>query len=259
MASRPRAAAGTHFPQRPGIRPKPTSTRTKINMKRTICLLPLAVAPLFAADSELIRARDAQDQAALQRIAAQVSQRAQKNEVDAAAQYNAALAESTLAEVAMEVRDRNMARAASEEGLKTAERAATLKPEVAEYHRIYGTLCGQAAAATGGLGALKYGRCALDEVGKAVQMDASSAMNYLSRGIGNYYLPAALGGGVELAAKDFEKAAELDRKLADAHLWLGLALRKLNRNAEARREFQKAVELDPARVWSKQQLEKTPE
>jgi len=143
--------------------------------------------------------------------------------------------------------------------MRTAERAAMLKPDVAEFHRIYGTLCGQAAAAMGGLGALKYGRCALDEVMKALQLDPASAMNYLSRGIGNYYLPAALGGGVELAVKDFEKAAGLDKKLADAHLWMGVALRKLNRNAEAHKEFQKAVELDPARVWAKEQLDKTPE
>jgi len=59
-------------------------------------------------------------------------------------------------------------------------------------------------------------------------------MNYLSRGIGNYYLPTAFGGGVELAIKDFEKAIMLDANSADAHLWLGIALRKLNRNATHR-------------------------
>jgi tetratricopeptide (TPR) repeat protein len=224
-----------------------------------IYLLWLAASPWSPANAELVRARDAQDQPALQRIASQASARADKEAGDAAAQYWAALAESTLAEVAMETRDKNLSRAAAEAGLKTAERATTLKPDIAEYHRIYGTLCGQAAAAVGGLGALKYGRCSLDEVSKAVQLDAKSAMNYLSKGIGNFYLPAALGGGVELAIKDFEKAAELDHKLADAHLWLGVALRKLNRNVEARKEFQKAVELDPARVWARQQLEKTPE
>jgi len=228
-------------------------------MTSAIYLLWLAASPWTGADAELMKARDAQDQPALQRIASQASVRADKETGDAMAQYRAALAEATLSEVAMEVRDKNLSRTAAEAGLRTAERAATLKPDVAEYHRIYGTLCGQAAAAVGGLGALKYGRCALDEVNKAVQLDAKAAMNYLSKGIGNYYLPAALGGGPELAIKDFEKAADLDRKLADAHLWMGVALRKLNRNAEARKEFQKAVELDPARVWAKQQLEKTPE
>lgn len=210
-------------------------------------------------DAELLKARNAQDQASLERMASQAAARADKEVGDAAAQYHAALAESTLAEVAMEVRDKNLSRSATESGMKSAERAVTLKPEIAEYHRIYGTLCGQAAAAVGGLGALKFGHCALDEVNKALQLDAKSPMNYLSRGIGNYYLPAALGGGVDLAMKDFEKAAELDRKLPEAHLWMGVALRKLNRNAEARKEFQKGVELDPSRVWAKQQLEKTPE
>ncbi len=211
-----------------------------------------------AIDAELLKARNAQDQAALERIASQASGRADKELNDAAAQYRAAFAESTLAEVAMEVRNKDLARNATDAGMKTAERAVTLKPEVAEYHRIYGTLCGQAAAATGGLGALRFGRCALDEVNKALQMDAKAPMNYLSRGIGNYYLPAALGGGIDLAMKDFEKAAELDRNLAEAHLWMGLALRKLNRNSDARKEFQKSVELDSSRVWSRQQLEKTP-
>ncbi len=83
--------------------------------------------------------------------------------------------------------------------------------------------------------------------------------------MGNYYLPAALGGGIDAAIKDFQKAIELDPRSADthlsaeAHLWLGLALRKASRNAEARKELQRAVELDPARAWAKQQLAKTPE
>lgn len=222
-------------------------------------LLWIATSYGAVVDAELMRARNAQDQGALERIASQAAARADKAVSDDAAQYRAAFAESTLAEVAMEVRDKNLAHASTDAGMRAAERAVALKPENAEYHRIYGTLCGQAAATVGGLGALKFGHCALDEVNKAIQLDSKSPLNYLSRGIGNYYLPAALGGGVELAIKDFEKAAELDRKLAEAHLWLGVALRKLNRNAEARKEFQKGVELDPSRVWAKQQLEKTPE
>ncbi len=228
-------------------------------MTSAIYLVWLAASSWAPADTELLKARNAQDQASLQRMASQATAGAEKSASDAAAQYKAALAESTLAEVAMEIRDKTLSRTAAESGMRAAEHATTLKPDVAEFHRIYGTLCGQAAAATGGLGALKYGKCALDEVNRALQLDAKSAMNYLSKGVGNYYLPAALGGGVELSLKDFEKAAELDHKLADAHLWLGVALRKLNRNADARKEFQKAVELDPARIWAKQQLEKTPE
>jgi Flp pilus assembly protein TadD len=67
-----------------------------------------------------------------------------------------------------------------------------------------------------------------------------------------------LGGGLDLAVKDFLKAAELDSQSSEAQLWLGLALRKENKNADARKAFQKAIELNPARVWAKQQLDKTP-
>src|SRR5665213_4295947 len=224
-------------------------------MPLVFLFLFLAGAP---ANPELQKARDAQNRPKLEQIAAQLSSAADHQLADARAQYQAALAQSTLAEVATEMHDKGQARAASEAGMKAAERAVALKPSEAEYHRIWGTLCGQETASLGALGALKYGHCALDEVNKAMALDSREPMNYLSRGIGNYYLPSAVGGGVELAITDFEKAIALDANSADAHLWVGIALRKLNRNAEARKEFERAAKLNPARLWAKQQLEKTP-
>ena len=141
--------------------------------------------------------------------------------------------------------------------MTAAEKAVTLQPNVAEYHRLWGTLCAQVIPANVLLG-LKYGRCAQDEVNKALQLDPKASANYLSHGVGNYYLPASFGGGVDAAIKDFQKAIELDPRSSDAHLWLGIALRKANRNAEGRKELQKALDLEPARVWAKQQLAKTP-
>ena len=76
--------------------------------------------------------------------------------------------------------------------------------------------------------------------------------------MGNYYLPQAMGGGVELAVTDFKKSIELDPKRSESYMWLGLSLRKQNKNSEARQAFQKALDLEPNRVWFKQQLEKTP-
>lgn len=207
--------------------------------------------------ADLNKARDIQDRGTLDRMAAEAASAAQKSPNDPAAQYKAALAESYVAEVAIEVRDKAQAHSAAETGIKIAEHAVALKPDDAEYHRIYGTLCGQAVSANV-LQGMKFGRCAQEEVNKAVQLDPKSAINYVSRGVGNYYLPAGLGGGVDLAIKDFQKAIEIDPQSAEAHLWLGLALRKQNRNGDARREFQKAVDLNPSRAWAKQQLEKTP-
>jgi tetratricopeptide (TPR) repeat protein len=83
-------------------------------------------------------------------------------------------------------------------------------------------------------------------------------MAWLSKGVGDSYLPASFGGDLEQALKDLEKAAQLDSGNADAWLWQGIVLRKLNRNAEARKAFEKSLALDSTRVWAKEQLDKTP-
>jgi len=198
---------------------------------------------------ELESARDVQDRATLERLAAQYAAHSIR--------YQAALANSYLAEVAIETGDKNRARAAAEAGIAAAQHAVAAQPDSAEYHRVLGTLCGQVIPANL-LAGLKWGSCARDEVEKAVKLDPKSAMNYVSRGVGYYYLPPAFGGGVENAIKDFQQAIALEPKLDEAHLWLGIALRKAGRNADARRELQKAVDLNPARGWAKNQLAKTP-
>lgn len=224
-------------------------------MMRAFILFWLIAGSLAAGGLEA--ARDGQDRAALEKLVAEYAAGAEKSPQDAAAQYRAALASSYLAEVALELRDKGQAQRAAEAGVKAAERAIALKPAEAEYHRVLGTLCGQVVPANV-LAGLSYGKRARDAVNKALELDPKSAQAHLARGVGNYYLPAALGGGNNLAITDFRKAIQLDPKFADAYIWLGLALRKDRNNAEARSAFARALELNPARIWAKQQLEKTP-
>lgn len=202
-------------------------------------------------------ARNRQDRAALDRLSAEFAAAAAAQPNDAGAQYRAALAYSYLAAVTMEMKDKGGSRRAAEAGIPAAEKAVALAGNVAEHHRILGTLCGQVIPANV-IAGLKYGRCALDRINKAIELDPKSAAAHLSRGVGNFYLPPAFGGGMEVAIGDFQKALQLDPKLSEAHLWLGIALRELNRNAEARQSLSRAVQLNPDRVWAKQQLEKTP-
>jgi tetratricopeptide (TPR) repeat protein len=222
-------------------------------------MLVLLIAGLMAgaAPSPLEMARDQQDRGALQNLVNDYSAAAAKAPNDAGAQYQAALASSYLAEVALEVRDRKQAEQVAVRGVKLAERAVALKPEAAEYYRVLGTLCGQVVPANV-LTGLSYGKRAQEAINKAVEKDPKSAGVYVARGVGNYYLPAAFGGGMELAIADFRKALQLDPRNAEAYLWLGLSLRKENQNAEARQAFGKSLELNPNRIWVKQQLDKTP-
>src|SRR5579871_142818 len=218
----------------------------------------IVLAAFLAAAPALQTARDQQDRAALQKLVDESLAAAQRAPKDADAQYRAALASSYLAEVALELRDKKLAEQAAVRGVKAADQAIALKPDVAEYYRVLGTLCGQVVPANLITG-LSYGKRAKDAIDKAVQMDPKSPAAYMARGVGNYYLPAALGGGLDLAIADFQKSVALDPKDADAWLWLGIALRKQNKNADARAAFSKAVELNPKRVWAKEQLDKTPQ
>ena len=228
-------------------------------MRISLLALSLVLVAATAApdDSELLKARDHQDRPALEKLAGEARAVADKQPNDAAAQFSLAVAESYAAEVSIELHDKAGAKNAAQAGMDAATKAVSIKPDSAEYQRVLGTLCGQMVSSSS-LAGLKYGKCALDSVDKAIELDPKSSMAYLSHGVGNYYLPQAFGGGIELAIKDFHKAIDLNPKNADAWLWLGVALRRSNQPAEAQKAFAKSLEINPNRVWARQQLEKTP-
>ena len=230
-------------------------------MMRTALLLLIPTAILAAApawDADLLKARDRQDRAALEKMAGALQAVADKAANDAEAHYRAALAESYLGEISLELKDKAGAQRAADAGVHAAQAAIALQPKNAEYYRVLGTLCGQAIPAVNMLSALTYGKRAKEAIDKALALDPKSARVHEAEGVGNYYLPQQLGGGPEIAMKNFQEAIALDPKLPDSYLWLGLSLRKLHRNGEARQALQKAIDLDPQRIWLKEQLEKTP-
>jgi tetratricopeptide (TPR) repeat protein len=217
----------------------------------------LAVAFAAAIPSELTSARNRQDLNALQSaISRMQSQQSGSKGLDA--KYQLSVAYSYAAEVATEQRDKERAEQMASAGVEVAKELTTAAPSNAEYHRMLGQLCGQVIPANPLMGALKFGRCARDEINQAIQLDGKLAMAYVSRGVGNYYLPPSFGGGPELALKDFDQAISLNPNLGDAYLWKGVALRKLNRNGEARQMLQKTLQLSPDRRWAQEQLQKTP-
>ncbi len=217
----------------------------------------LAIAAFGAAASgqnELLAARDRQDLNAINQIIKQD----QQNTNTAEGQYRLALAYSYGAEVATEMHDKRKSEDFAEAGLDPARKAVATNGNSAEYHRLLGELCGQVIPANPLMGTLKYGQCARDEIDKAIQLDPKLALAYVTRGVGNYYLPSQMGGGPEIAIKDFDRAIALDSKLSEAYLWKGIALRKMNKDPEARQAFERSLQLDPDRVWAKDQLAKTP-
>src|ERR1700691_2972785 len=84
-------------------------------------------------DSDLIKARDHQDRAALEKLAADARAAADKQPNDPAANYRLALAESYSAEVAIELHDKAGAKNSAQAGMDAANKAVGIKPDSAEY------------------------------------------------------------------------------------------------------------------------------
>lgn len=221
-------------------------------------LLASGLAFATASPGNLLEARDQQDLKALDVEIEHLRADADKPSASAKANYQAALAYSYASEVAMELHDKRRSAGYAELGIEFARKAVAQAQSDAEYHRLLGDICGQVIPANPLMGALKYGQCARDELNKAIQLDPNLALAYVSRGVGNYYLPSSMGGGLDLAIKDFQKAISINPQLAEAYLWQGLALRKENHNAEAHQALEHALALDPHRKWIKQELDKTP-
>lgn len=220
---------------------------------RYLLLIAIAASALHA--SRESDALEKQDRAELEKLVAEYSAVAARSPNSPDAQYHVALASSYLAEVLIEKRDRKSARHAAEQGLAPAQKAIALKPGTAEYYRVLAMLYGQAI--TDLMSGLGYGPKAKDAINKAVELAPKTASMYVARGVGNYYLPAQAGGGAGPAIGDFRKAIELEPNNYEAYLWLGVALRKDNQEAEARKAFTRSLELNPRRAWTKEQLDKT--
>jgi len=211
----------------------------------------------MAAD-DLDKLRDKQDRAGLAKLAETLRVEAEKAPNDPAKWYNSAVAYSYVAEVAYELRDKPGSERAAEAGVKAAEKAISLNGKVAEYYRVLGTLCGQVIPANPIMGALSYGKRAKEALDKAIELDPKSARAHVAHGVGYYYLPTNFGGGPDNAIKDYKQAIALDPKNAEAYLWMGVAYARQHQTAPAREAFMKSLQLDPDRLWAKQQLEKLP-
>jgi superkiller protein 3 len=220
--------------------------------------LLISAALFFASNpSPLDQARDRQDPAALGRLLEAAAASAEKAPSDAQAQYQAALAASYLAAVQVELHASKPVRtAAAERGIVFGERAVSLQPGIGEYYRVLGTLYGQAV--TDIVSGLRYGPKAKEAIARAVEKSPHSSNVYVARGVGNLYLPSQIGGGAEAAIPDFRKAIEIDPQNAEAWVYLGVALRMGKKEDDARKAFNKALELNPNRFWVRQLLVKRP-
>jgi tetratricopeptide (TPR) repeat protein len=161
---------------------------------------------------------------------------------------------------ALLVEDRpKAARPLLEESRRELDRAVALGGSGAAL-ALRGAVTGQLAGVLGVLGAMRLGPRAFRQLDEAVRLAPDDPRVALLNGITRLHAPRAFGGGAARAEPEFRRAVRLfadDRAVspdptwghADAHIWLGIALREIGREPEARAAFAQALMLAPDHAW----------
>ncbi len=129
------------------------------------------------------------------------------------------------------------------EAIKHYEQVCTLAPNAQRWYNL-----GLLYELYGGSKAIK----AVRAYEQAIQLDPNFALAYYQ--LGTFRLTYKVGPTQvlmykpETAIEELKKAVELDPKLADAHVSLGLAYYQMDMPELATAEFEKAVEIDPNNV-----------
>jgi tetratricopeptide (TPR) repeat protein len=130
---------------------------------------------------------------------------------------------------------------------------------MAETHALLASVLGQLIGGNPST-APTYGPRVQTEMTAATTMGPSNPRVWLLKGIQSIYTPAQYGGGLSIAEDQLKRAIQLfvtdaptppepSWGKAEAYVWLGQALQKQNRMAEARTAYQQALVLQPEYPW----------
>lgn len=201
-------------------------------------------------------------ESAIQRLRAEST--ASTGRADPWIQYDLAYALHRRAS-AMIVEDRAKdARALLEESQAAAARAGSLGAG-AHAAALEGAVTGQLAGVSGTFAAMRLGPRAFRLLDEAVAAAPSDPRAALLNGISRLNAPRVFGGGAAKGEPELRRALRLFENdpnqsprptwgRVDAHLWLGIALAKLDRPDDARQEFARALALAPGHRWITDEL-----
>ena len=174
--------------------------------------------------------------------------------------YYRALSLYRASSLQMQRKDKREANRALELADGLLERSITGSP-TADALALRGGVLGQLIGMSSNpLTGMRLGPQASDLIARAMETGPNNPRVWLMRGISALFTPKMFGGGSEKAEQDLRKAValhEVDNPArpapswgrADSYIWLGQALAKNGKTAEARAAYDKALALQPSNQW----------
>ena len=155
--------------------------------------------------------------------------------------------------------DRTRALQSLEQAIEMVRSALKRNNRFSDSHRLLGDLYGRLISFKGKAYGALYGPRARKELLRAIELDPLNADAHVGLGVWQLHTPRLFGGNRDEALRRFRKAIELQPDSFNGHVWLGIALRKSSRYAEARAAFRKALEIYPDNPWVHAEIQTTPE
>lgn len=216
-------------------------------------LTPWAPAPMTIDESpEVVAARKARDRGSvedLQKAVARLKRDAEQKKT-LAAYLQLALFNVWLCEAAEDNQNNAVVKAAAEAGVAAAEKAVAIDPQSSEAHQLLGDLLNQLIPHVYG-GGMKYGKRATDEMDRALELNPNNVDAHVSRAISYYYTPEAFGGSKTKAFELLKKAVEIKSAEDSPHIWLATFYLDDGKQADALREINLALSINPDRAFTK--------
>lgn len=227
-------------------------------MKLFILLLfifsPLFLLPTaFAKDdtAEVIAARKARDKASIDDLKKAI-EKTQK-EVEETKSFEAylrlALFQVWMCEAAESHNNKTLFKESAEAGIAAAEKAIEINPQSSDAHYLLGDLLSQLIPNVFG-GGMRYGKRAIEEMDKAIELDPKNVNALVSRAINYYYSPDTFGGDKEKAFEMLKKAVEIDPVADSPHIWLAMFYLEAGKKGDALREINLARKSNPERSFT---------
>ena len=210
--------------------------------------------------ASLEAARRKRDEFQLESLKTQIEQRINQNPSDALSEYQLALVQSYLADVAERKKDKKAASAAVDKAVEAAQRSIQLNDKSSDAHSLLADLYGRKISLGIGMFAgPRFGPKVGEENKRAMALNDKNPRVWASLGRQYLMAPKAFGGDIPKAIDSFQKSLALDSQQDETWVWLAKAYEKQGDKTKARDATQHALQLNPQSVFAQetsQSLEK---
>ena len=203
--------------------------------------------------ASLEAARQKRDDLQLESLKTQIEQRINQNPSDALSEYQLALVQSYLADVAERKKNKKAASAAVDKAVEAAQRSIQLNDKSSDTHSLLADLYGRKISLGIGMFAgPRFGPKVGEENKRAMALNDKNPRVWASLGRQYLMAPKAFGGDIPKAIDSFQKSLALDSQQDETWVWLAKAYEKQGDKTKGRDAIQHGLQLNPQSVFAQE-------